>query len=156
MRPRPRAALLACLVLLAASRVDAALQTDQERAQNEPLEPFRIAGNLYYVGANEVTSYLVATPASHILIDSGFEDTVPQVLHNLETLAFGAADVKVLLTTQAHYDHVGGIAGGSTLVAHLTPGHTPGCTSWAMNEAARAAFEKQLEEQRRAAATAGH
>ncbi|MCA1827486.1 MAG: hypothetical protein LC689_11195 [Myxococcales bacterium] len=33
---------------------------------NQPVQPFRIAGNLYYVGANEITSFLIATPAGHI------------------------------------------------------------------------------------------
>lgn len=80
------------------------------RAWNEPVPPFRIAGNLYYVGATEVTSFLITTPEGHILIDSGFVETVPQIAHNLTQLGFKLADVKFLLSSHAHYDHVGGLA----------------------------------------------
>ncbi|HET9766024.1 MAG TPA: subclass B3 metallo-beta-lactamase, partial [Thermoanaerobaculia bacterium] len=82
----------------------------EEQKWNEPIEPFRIAGNLYYVGARDVTSYLVATPAGHVVIDSGFAETVPQVLANIRTLGFRPEDVEWLLISHPHYDHVGGIA----------------------------------------------
>jgi metallo-beta-lactamase class B len=171
--------------LLAIPPLQAQVSAEQEREWNQPVDPFRIAGNLYYVGAREVASYLVATPQGHVLIDSGFEETVPQVLANLETLGFRPADVKLLLATHAHSDHVGGMAtlrertgasialsagdgeltrrggkgdpnfgdrfayraftpdrtlhdgevvtlGGSALTANLTPGHTPGCTTWSL------------------------
>jgi metallo-beta-lactamase class B len=83
---------------------------EEERRWNTPVEPFRIAGNLYYVGALEVTSYLVATPAGLIVLDSGFHETAPQVLANIEKLGFHTKDVKWLLISHPHYDHVGGIA----------------------------------------------
>ncbi|HVF47100.1 MAG TPA: subclass B3 metallo-beta-lactamase [Pyrinomonadaceae bacterium] len=85
-------------------------QTEEDRNANRPVKPFRIIGNVYYVGASEVTSFLITTPKGHLLIDSGFAETVPQIRENLITLGFKLDDVKVLLNTQAHYDHAGGLA----------------------------------------------
>jgi metallo-beta-lactamase class B len=155
------------------------------RSWNQPVEPYRIIGNVYYVGASDLTSFLIATPAGHILLDSGLEETVPIVRENLNKLGFKLADVKILLNSHAHFDHAGGLAtlktltgaelaaserdapllarggkddphlgdqspfqlvqvdrilhdgdtvslGGVTLTAHLTPGHTPGNTTWTM------------------------
>ena len=99
--------LLACVIVAAAAHAEL---SEEERTWNEPVEPFRIAGNVYYVGAREVTSYLIATPAGHVLVDSGFAETVPQVLANVRTLGFDPKDVEWLLISHAHYDHVGGIA----------------------------------------------
>jgi metallo-beta-lactamase class B len=65
-------------------------------------------GNLYYVGASDITSYLIATPAGHILINSGYEDTPPMIRDGIVKLGFQPADVKILLNSQAHYDHVAG------------------------------------------------
>lgn len=157
----------------------------QQREWNSPVEPFRIVGDVYYVGAHEVSSFLVATPAGHVIIDSGFEETVPQVLANVAKLGFAAEDVELLVASHAHFDHVGGMAtlrertgalllmsaadaelaarggkgdpnfgdsvpyrpfrpdrliadgevvelGGVRLTAHVTAGHTPGCTSWTL------------------------
>jgi metallo-beta-lactamase class B len=77
---------------------------------NRPVEPFRIAGNLYYVGAADVSAYLFATPQGHILLDTGFRETVPQIEANLKKLGFRMEDVRLLLSSHAHYDHVGGLA----------------------------------------------
>ncbi len=99
------AATLACVASVAAAAL-----SPEEQKWNEPVEPFRIAGNLYYVGAREVTSYLVATPIGHVVIDSGFAETVPQVLANIRTLGFRPEDVEWLLISHPHYDHAGGIA----------------------------------------------
>lgn len=162
-----------------------AQQDPVSRSWNEPVEPFRIAGNLYYVGASDVTSFLITTPKGHILLDGGFEETAPMILANIARLGFRPKDVRILLSSHAHYDHAGGLAelkratgaafyasrgdlpqlargglddpqfgnrfpfppimadrivedgtrvtlGGTTLTAHLTPGHTPGCTTWTM------------------------
>jgi metallo-beta-lactamase class B len=158
-------------------------QDPTSRSWNQPVEPFRIAGNLYYVGASDVTSFLITTPAGHILIDGGFVETAPMVIANIARLGFRIQDVRVLLNTHAHLDHAGGLAelkrasgavlyasrqdapllargghddpqfrdrlpfppvaadrllddgdaialGGTKLVARITPGHTPGCTTW--------------------------
>ncbi len=153
-----------------------------------PAEPFRIAGNLYYVGANDVTSFLLTGPEGHILLDGGYPGTPPLIIANVTKLGFDIRDVKVLLSSHAHLDHAGGLAelqkasgaelwvsdadaddvaaGGPTawplralvllhvinfppprvdhrfkdhatirlgpneVMAHITPGHTPGCTTW--------------------------
>jgi metallo-beta-lactamase class B len=155
------------------------------RSMNRPFEPFRVIGNVYYVGASGVSSFLVATPEGHVLIDSGFAETVPLIREGVRKLGFRFGDVKLLLGTHAHVDHAGGHArvkaqtgatlvssradaellarggrgdflpvggevveyeparadrvvvhgetvslGGTTLTAHLTPGHTRGCTTW--------------------------
>ena len=94
----------------------AACQADPtSRSWNQPVEPFRIAGNLYYVGANDIASYLIATPEGHILLDGGFVETVPLIRESVKKLGFRIEDVKVLLNTHAHYDHAGGLAELKTL-----------------------------------------
>lgn len=80
------------------------------RAWNQPVPPFRIDGNLYYVGATEVASFLITTPKGHFLIDGGFVETAPQIERNISQLGFKLADVKVLLNSHAHFDHAGGLA----------------------------------------------
>jgi metallo-beta-lactamase class B len=75
-----------------------------------PVPPRHLAGNLYYVGASGVSSYLVATPEGHILIDTGFEETVPLILRGVEQLGFKPGDIKFILSSHAHIDHVGGHA----------------------------------------------
>jgi metallo-beta-lactamase class B len=159
--------------------------SETDRSWNQPVEPFKIAGNIYYVGANEITSYLIATPKGHILLDGGFKETVPLIKANVAKLGFKIEDVKYLINSQAHYDHAAGLAdlktltgakmlasvedakllarggkddpnfgdrflfdpvtvdksfgdgwklklGGTTMIANITPGHTPGCTTWTM------------------------
>jgi metallo-beta-lactamase class B len=155
------------------------------RAWNHEYPPFQVIGNIYYVGSNDIAQFLVTTPDGHFLLDSGFEASVPRLRANVESLGFRFADVKFLLTSHAHIDHVQAHAlvrrstgatvvaspadarvvatggkgeavydgvyswtpcpvdrtvadgeaitlGGTTLVAHLTPGHTMGATTWTM------------------------
>lgn len=179
-----RAAFLIAAGLLASPRLHA--QPDPtHRSWNQPVEPYRIIGNLYYVGASDIASFLVATPQGHIILDAGFEETVPIIRDNVKKLGFKIEDVKILINGHAHFDHVGGLAdlkaltgaklatseadapllaaggkgdylfgdkslfkpvkadrllkdgdqvtlGGSTLTAHLTPGHTKGNLTWTM------------------------
>lgn len=80
------------------------------REWNKPVPPFRIAGNLYYVGAIEITSYLITTQQGHFLLDGGFVETAPQIERNIVQLGFKLSDVKYLLNSHAHYDHAGGLA----------------------------------------------
>jgi metallo-beta-lactamase class B len=138
--------------------------------------PHKIIGNIYYVGTESLGSFLVVTPDGLILINSDYERTVPIIRDSVEKLGFKFADIKILIGSHAHGDHMegdslvkeltgaqvmameqdvpalkritpGGKAhpidrvlkdgdevtlGGSTLVAHLTPGHTHGCTTWTM------------------------
>jgi len=77
---------------------------------SQPYEPFRIAGNLYYVGTYDLACYLVTTPKGHILINSGLEDSAPMIRKSVESLGFNFTDIRILLTNQAHYDHVAGLA----------------------------------------------
>jgi metallo-beta-lactamase class B len=80
------------------------------QTDNQPVEPYRIAGNLYYVGSSGISSYLVATPAGHVVIDAGYESTVPIIEANIRKLGFKVEEVRFLLNTQAHYDHAAGFA----------------------------------------------
>jgi len=105
MTIRVSAALLAVSLLLPA-------QSDW----NEPYDPHRIADNLYYVGSKGLSTYLITSPAGHILINSSFEQTVPIIRQNVEKLGFKFQDVKILLTSHAHGDHVEGHA----LIKELT------------------------------------
>src|SRR6266550_3879201 len=76
----------------------------------EPFPPFRIAGNLYYVGSKGLASYLITTPQGHILINSDLEESVPLLRASVEKLGFKFADIRVLLISHAHWDHDGGSA----------------------------------------------
>ncbi|MBI3864163.1 MAG: subclass B3 metallo-beta-lactamase [Planctomycetia bacterium] len=70
----------------------------------------KIAGNTYYVGSKALASYLITTPEGHILINSSFEETVPLIRASVESLGFKMQDVKILLASHAHSDHVAGHA----------------------------------------------
>ena len=174
------------VMVLVAVPMCARPQSDPEmRSMNRPIPPFHIIGNIYYVGASDITSFLIVTPAGDILLDGGLVQTAPQIEANIRKLGFKLSDVKILLNSHAHFDHAGGLAelkrrtgaqfvamqgdaallargghgdfyfgdrdtfpairpdrvirdgdtvflGGVTLTAHLTAGHTRGCTTWTM------------------------
>jgi metallo-beta-lactamase class B len=165
------------LRVFALATVSAAVVLAQGQAEmNKPFEPHKIIGNVYYVGTAALASFLITTPEGHILLNSDFESTVPLLRANVERLGFKFNEIKIVLQSHAHADHVEGDAlvkefsgarvmameqdialarrikpggkehpidrvlkdgetvtlGGSTMVAHLTPGHTPGCTTWSM------------------------
>jgi metallo-beta-lactamase class B len=91
--------------------VAAHAQADPEaRSWNQPVAPFHLIGNIYYVGASDVTSFLIVTPAGDILLDGGFAETAPQIEANIQKLGFKLSGVKLLLNSHAHYDHAGGLA----------------------------------------------
>jgi metallo-beta-lactamase class B len=172
--------------LLLASAASAQISPDW----TEPFPPFRIAGNLYYVGSKGLANYLITTPQGNILINSDLEANVSMIEASIEKLGFHLKDTKILLISHAHWDHDAGSAkikemtgasymvmdgdvpvvesggktdfqygnnreflyppakvdrvlhdgdevrlGGTVLVAHLTPGHTKGCTTWTMRAA---------------------
>ena len=144
--------------------------------QDTAFTPHKIIGNVYYVGTRTLASFLVTTPQGHLLINSDYERNVPTVRGSIEQLGFKYTDIKILLGSHAHADHMEGDAlvkqltgatvmamaedvpalqkmmpggkphpidkvlhdgdevklGGTTLVAHLTPGHTRGCTTWTL------------------------
>ena len=152
-----------------------------------PHAPYRVIGNVYYVGSKDLASYLITTPQGHILINSNLTSSVPLIRKSVEALGSRFSDVKILLISHGHFDHCAGSSlikqltgakymvmdrdvsvvesGGRTdfqygkslssrfpptkvdrvlhdgdevrlgdvvLVAHLTPGHTKGCTTWTM------------------------
>ncbi|HZM92821.1 MAG TPA: subclass B3 metallo-beta-lactamase [Vicinamibacterales bacterium] len=158
----------------------------------QPAEPFRIAGNFYYVGASDVAAFLITGPQGHVVLDAGYPTTARMIMASIAKLGFDIKDVKVLLNSEPHADHGGGLAvlqqasgaelwaseasadalisggddpdgvlpiraliwlgvigsyppprvdhrfkdgetirvGPTALTAHITAGHTRGCTSW--------------------------
>jgi metallo-beta-lactamase class B len=74
---------------------------------SKPYPPFQIVGNLYYVGTYDLACYLITSPNGNILINTGLANSAKMIKENVEALGFKFADIKILLTTQAHYDHMG-------------------------------------------------
>jgi metallo-beta-lactamase class B len=177
--------VMTCFLLSIAAGTVQAQASYPLQELNQPASPFRIMGNIYYVGASDIASYLIHTPAGDIVLDGGLVQTAPQIEANIKTLGFKMKDVKILLNSHVHFDHAGGLAelkkssgaslvamdidskqlergghgdfffgdadvfpavtpnrlirdgdtvslGGTTLTAHLTAGHTRGCTTWTM------------------------
>ncbi|HAO06058.1 MAG TPA: subclass B3 metallo-beta-lactamase [Chryseobacterium sp.] len=83
---------------------------DHPKEWSQSYEPFRIAGNLYYVGTYDLASYLIVTNKGNILINTGLADSLPIIKNNIKKLGFKYLDTKILLLTQAHYDHLGAMA----------------------------------------------
>jgi metallo-beta-lactamase class B len=77
---------------------------------SEPFPAHKVVGNVYYVGSKDLASYLVTTPEGHILINSGFEETVPLIRKSVESLGYKMTDIRILLASHAHSDHVAGHA----------------------------------------------
>jgi metallo-beta-lactamase class B len=80
------------------------------RGGQQPAEPFRIAGNLYYVGASDAAAFLVTGPQGHVLLDGGYPGTAPMIVSSIARLGFDIKDVKILLNSDPHVDHAGGLA----------------------------------------------
>jgi metallo-beta-lactamase class B len=182
--------LLAVLIVFALVLVGRRLNATKVGGQG-PAEPFRIAGNFYYVGATDVSAFLVTGPEGHVVLDGGYPTTARLIMSSIAKLGFDIKDVKVLLNSEPHPDHGGGLtvlqqasgaqlwasdasadslaSGGDdpdvilplraliwigvlgyppprvdhrfkdgdtirvgpiALTAHITAGHTRGCTSW--------------------------
>lgn len=77
---------------------------------NKPQTPFRVIGNVYYVGPAGVSAYLIVTPEGDILTDGGLPESADQIEANIKRLGFDIKDVKILLNSHAHFDHAGGLA----------------------------------------------
>ena len=153
-------------------------QQQEDRTQDRVAFPaHKMIGNIHDVGTGTLNAYLMTTPEGHILINTNFEETVPLLRASVEKLGFKLSDIKIILGSHAHGDHMQGDAmvkemtggamvmameqdvpalknmtpgdkphpidrvlkdgdrsalGGTTLTAHLTPGHTRGCTTWTM------------------------
>jgi metallo-beta-lactamase class B len=186
----PLIVLLGLVGLLALVLVGRRLNATKRGGQAQA-EPFRIAGNLYYVGASDVAAFLLTGPEGHVVLDGGYPSTAPMIMASISKLGFNIKDVKVLLNSEPHPDHAGGLgvlqkasgaelwaseasaialaSGGDdpdailplralvrigvlgyptirvdhrfkdgdiirlgplALTAHITGGHTRGCTSW--------------------------
>ena len=154
----------------------------QGRRNNQKVKPFKIVGNVYFVGMTDQTVLLIATPEGHILLDTTFEQMVPWFRESIRELGFNERDIKYILNSHGHADHMAGHAimkeltgaqvvmseadgavlanpqrgpdgnprwkavradrlvktgdtvtlGGTTLTAHVFPGHTRGATTWTM------------------------
>ncbi len=178
--------LLRCsLVLSVTAALSLVVGAQPNDEWTRPFPPFRIIGNIYWVGSYDLSSYLITTPQGHILINTGIGDTAQQIKASIERLGFRLSDTRILTATHGHYDHASGLAalkrmtgarllisepdkvlletggkadflfgnsrssqfepvtvdgtftdgdvitlGGTTLVAHLHPGHTKGATSF--------------------------
>lgn len=83
---------------------------NSSRGGQQPAEPFRIAGNLYFVGASDVSVFLITGPAGHVLLDGGYPGTAPMIIESIAKLGFDIRDVRVLLNSDPHADHAGGLA----------------------------------------------
>jgi metallo-beta-lactamase class B len=94
--------------LLPAQNVTVPADTHPEWSR--PYQPFQIAGNLYYVGTYDLACYLIVTPKGNMLINTGLAGSLSMIKANIQALGFKFADIKILLTTQAHYDHMGAMA----------------------------------------------
>jgi metallo-beta-lactamase class B len=80
------------------------------KALNQPHKPFRIYGNTYYVGTAGIASVLVTSEYGHVLVDTGLPESAPLIANNIEALGFKLGDVKAIVFSHAHPDHVGGAA----------------------------------------------
>src|SRR5581483_8944982 len=77
---------------------------------NRPVAPYRVIGNVYYVGTNYLASFLIATPQGDILINPDYEESVPLIRQSVEKLGFRFSDIKIILISHAHDDHAAGCA----------------------------------------------
>ena len=176
---------LAASTLLAVLALATSVRADAPPANwTKPIRPYRVVGNIYYVGSEGLSAWLISSSEGHVLLDSGPSPAGAKLIEaNIRTLGFKPTDVKILINTHAHFDHAGGLAqlkadtgakvwasrpdetalekgqhfgdntngltpfapvkvdkafgdgqklklGETLLVAHLTPGHTIGCTTW--------------------------
>jgi len=103
-------AFAAGFMLLCSFAYTARLPAQTNPAWTRAFPPFRIAGNLYYVGSEDLASYLIATPRGLILINSNLESSVPLIKQSVEALGFKFTDIKVLLISHGHFDHCAGSA----------------------------------------------
>src|ERR1700674_522849 len=93
---------LALLSLLACSAHAQLAETLVSNAWTDPFPPFRIVGNVYWVGTYDLSSYLIVTPEGDILINTGLAGSVPQIRSTIEALGFKISDIKILMATHAH------------------------------------------------------
>jgi len=93
-----------------ADRQELARQCAGKDGFSDPAPSARIFGNVWYVGTCGVSVLLITGPQGHILVDAGMEDAVPQVLGNIRRLGFRARDIRLIVTSHEHFDHIGGLS----------------------------------------------
>ena len=81
-----------------------------EEDQTTPFPPHRVIGNVYYVGTRTLSSFLIVTPAGHILLNTTYERNVEGIRRSVESLGFRFGDVRLVLGNHAHGDHMEGDA----------------------------------------------
>jgi metallo-beta-lactamase class B len=81
-----------------------------KQQQDTAFPPHKVVGNVYYVGTERLATFLITTPAGHILINSDYERTVPVINGSVEKLGFKFSDIKIILGSHAHGDHMEGDA----------------------------------------------
>jgi len=99
---------LTCVFVVLSSAI--AFTQSQRDAWSEPAEPFRVIGNIHYVGSKALASYLITTPEGHILLDTGINEMHDLIRANIETLGFKVEDVRFMVSSHAHWDHIEGHA----------------------------------------------
>src|SRR5499427_2922955 len=104
-----RAKLIPILILSCVAAA-APLLAQSNPEWTRPFPPFRIVGNIYWVGSYDLSTYLITTPQGNILINTGIGDTAQQIKKSVEALGFKIEDTKILTATHGHYDHVAGLA----------------------------------------------
>ncbi len=103
--PAVKVLALACLSMAAGAAAAPDLA-----AMNQPHKPFQIIGNTYYVGTAGIASILITSDFGHVLVDAGLPESAPLIAKNIEELGFRLTDVKGIVFSHPHVDHVGGIA----------------------------------------------
>jgi metallo-beta-lactamase class B len=87
-----------------------AITKNNAKAHASDVAPFRIAGNLYFVGREDVSIFLITSPEGHVLIDAGYPDSPPLIVKSIQQLGFDIKDVKAIFSSEAHLEHAGGLA----------------------------------------------
>jgi metallo-beta-lactamase class B len=103
-----RAVLIRLLLALFCTSV--LVQAETNPTWTTPIAPFQIADNLYYVGSQDLASYLIVTPKGNILINANLATSPPQIRASVQKLGFHWKDIRIFLNSQAHFDHAGGAA----------------------------------------------
>ena len=102
---------LMCVLVVLCSAIASAQPAQEQRDRwSEPVEPFRVIGNIHYVGSKGLSSYLITTPEGHILLDTGVNEMHDVIRTNIEKLGFTVEDVKFMVSSHAHFDHIEGHA----------------------------------------------
>lgn len=104
------AVLSLCIIFIPARTQNLSDQKSLLDAWNQPFKPFRIIGNIHYVGTNNLACYLITSPGGHILIDTAMQESAPIVRANIEALGYKLKYIRVILSSHAHFDHVAGHA----------------------------------------------